>query len=85
MRILITGGAGFIGSHLVKEYCGLGHKIAVVDRAEKKLAKIPKSLNLKYYQSDINSPALDSIFKQFKPDIINHHAASISVSASRPG
>ncbi|GFP21964.1 UDP-glucose 4-epimerase, partial [Candidatus Hakubella thermalkaliphila] len=52
MRILVTGGAGFIGSHVVDRYIGLGHEVTVVDNL---LAGKEKYLNpeAKFYQLDI--------------------------------
>lgn len=79
-KILITGGAGFIGSHLVETYLEAGFTVVVVDKKENPdtFAKLP----LKYYQQDIGSPEVEHIFQTEKPDIINHHAALINVTKS---
>jgi len=81
MKILVTGGAGFIGSHIVDAYLAQGHKVSVLDN----LSKGRKSnLNPKisaFYQQDIGSD-LDLVFKKEKFDLANHHAAQPSVPLS---
>jgi len=81
MKILVTGGAGFIGSHVVDGYIDAGHKVIVVDNLS-----IGKRENInpsaKFYQIDIRSTQLKDIFQLEKPDIVNHHAAQISVPFS---
>lgn len=81
MKILVTGGAGFIGSHIVDRYIKLGHEVVVVDNLfrGKKNNINPKA---KFYQLDICSDKLKDIFAEEKPDIINHHAAMINVRES---
>ena len=87
MKILITGGAGFIGSHIADEYVRLGHKVVVVDNLSTgKLKNVnPRA---KFYKADIqNARAIGNIIKREKPNVINHHAAEISVikSLEKPG
>ena len=82
MRIIVTGGAGFIGSHIVDAYINAGHKVAVIDNL---LTGFKKNLNpkAKFYKADINNlNATDKIFGIEKPDIVNHHAALASVIGS---
>lgn len=79
-KVLITGGAGFIGSHLVKTYLDGRYEVVVVDKKVK--SNHSKSALVQYYQQDITQPGLDEIFKREKPDIINHHAALIHVQDS---
>jgi UDP-glucose 4-epimerase len=81
MRILVTGGAGFIGSHIVDRYILEGHDVAVVDDLStgNKDFINPKS---NFYQHKIQSPDLEHVFKSFKPEIINHHAAHIDLRRS---
>ncbi len=81
MRILVTGGAGFIGSHVVDGFLKLGHEVAVVDDLS---TGHPSNLNkdVKLYQHDIRDDALDKVFEAFKPDIVDHHAAQSNVPAS---
>jgi UDP-glucose 4-epimerase len=81
MKILITGGAGFIGSHVVDSYLDAGHEVVVVDNLS---TGSIRNLNpkAKFYQMDICSHDLDTVFEMEKPDIVNHHAAQVSVPAS---
>ena len=81
MKILVTGGAGFIASHIVDKYVELGHEVVVVDNLSTgfKHNVNPKA---KFYEIDIRSKELEQIFKDEKPEIVNHHAAQISVPVS---
>lgn len=82
MRILVTGGAGFIGSHVVDGYIDLGHEVVIVDDLStgRKEFINPKA---KFYQVDIrDKDKIEKIFKIEKPQILNHHAAQISVRVS---
>jgi len=81
MKILVTGGAGFIGSHVVDKYIELGHQVIIIDDLSTgQLTNInPKAT---FYQMDIRSPEIANIFEKEKPDILNHHAAQISVPIS---
>src|SRR5579863_4698807 len=84
MRIIVTGGAGFIGSHVVDECIGNGHDVAVVDNFWKhgggRRANIhPKA---KLFEIDIRSKELGDAFASFAPDIVCHHAAQHSVAIS---
>jgi UDP-glucose 4-epimerase len=79
MRIIITGGAGFIGSHVADAYIALGHQVAIIDNLSTgSLQNIPESAV--FHEADITDCAgLKEIFNSFKPDVISHHAAQISV------
>lgn len=85
MRILVTGGAGFIGSHVVDQYIAAGHDVAVVDNlweegGGKKLNINPKA---RFYHLDITDEArATQVFDEVQPEIVNHHAAQHSVSIS---
>ncbi|NPA95907.1 MAG: NAD-dependent epimerase/dehydratase family protein [Thermodesulfobacteria bacterium] len=81
MKILVTGGAGFIGSNVVDRYIELGHDVVVVDNLYSgKLENLnPKA---KFYLLDIRSPEFEKVLEIEKPDVINHHAAQISVPYS---
>src|SRR5947208_15307459 len=85
MRILVTGGAGFIGSHIVDHYLAAGHDVAIVDNLWEhgggKEANI--NPNARFYQADITDKVrLERIFDEVRPDIVNHHAAQPSVAIS---
>lgn len=85
--ILLTGGAGFIGSHIAKAYLSLGFKVIIIDDLssgqKKNIEHIIDDNNLYFYKIDINNKnALKCIFKEHKPQIINHHAAQKSVPFS---
>ena len=82
MKILVTGGAGFIGSHVVDRYVDLGHEVAVIDNLS---TGFEKNLNAKakFFKADIRE--LEKIYEiagDFKPDVINHHAALAEVTKS---
>jgi UDP-glucose 4-epimerase len=81
MKILVTGGAGFIGSHVVDTYLEAGHEVVVVDN----LATGQRehlNLNARLYELDIGSPKLAEVFEAEQPQIVNHHAAQAAVPRS---
>jgi UDP-glucose 4-epimerase len=81
MKVLVTGGAGFIGSHTVDAFIENGFEVVVVDDLS---TGRPSNLNPEatFYQVDIRSPELAEIFEKEKPDFISHHAAQIDVRRS---
>ena len=81
MNILVTGGAGFIGSHIVDTYIREGHRVAVLDNLStgKREQVHPDA---KFYDMDLIDPEVKGIFEKEKIEAINHHAAQISVTQS---
>ncbi len=81
MNVLVTGGAGFIGSHVVDGYLEQGHRVVVVDDLS---TGDRDNLNEKavFYHEDIRSAEMDRIFRLERPDLLNHHAAQASVPVS---
>ncbi len=80
-RILVTGGAGFIGSHVVDGLVALKHKIIVVDDLSTgKKANLNKKAN--FIKLDIRSKYLAEVFKKTKPEYVFHLAAQKSVKKS---
>ena len=85
MRILITGGAGFIGSHIADQYIAAGHEVAIVDNLWTEGGGKPTNVSSKaqFYQVDVTDKAgLERIFDQVQPEIVNHQAAQHSVAIS---
>lgn len=80
-RILVTGGAGFIGSHVVDAYLEEGHHVAVVDSLETG-SKDYVNPGARFYKVDILDPSLEEIINQERPIVVNHHAAQASISRS---
>lgn len=81
MKVLVTGGAGFIGSHVVDAYVAAGHQVAVVDNLSTgRRTQVNPAARL--YDVDVRSPQLREVFERERPEVINHHAAQVSVVAS---
>lgn len=88
MRVVVTGGAGFIGSHVVQAYARAGHDVLVVDSLWEhgggRRANVPSGISLVHM--DIRDESIGRVFADFKPDVVNHHAAqhSVAISARDP-
>ena len=82
MRILVTGGAGFIGSHVAAAALERGHEVLVVDDLSTgKRANVPN--DARFVQLDIrDGKKLSETVGEFRPDVITHQAAQTSVSIS---
>jgi UDP-glucose 4-epimerase len=81
VRILVTGGAGFVGSHVAEAYLRAGHHVAVVD------ALVGGGGNRTppgavFYQEDIRRPALADVFRRERPEVVSHHAAQANLRRS---
>jgi UDP-glucose 4-epimerase len=81
MKIMVTGGAGFIGSNVVDGYIDAGHHVVVVDNLYTgKRSNVNPQARL--IEVDIRSPQMSELIQSEKPDILNHHAAQMSVPDS---
>ena len=78
---MVTGGAGFIGSHIVNAYINAGHDVVIIDDLSSGEMRFvnPKAM---FYQLNIHSPDVKIILEKEKISAINHHAGQISVSES---
>jgi UDP-glucose 4-epimerase len=81
MRILVTGGAGFIGSHVADRYVELGHEVAILDDLS---AGKPENVNprAKLFRMSLLDERLAGVFDEFRPEIVSHHAAQVNVRRS---
>ena len=81
MKVLVTGGAGFIGSHVVDGYVAQGHTVAIVDNLSTGSRDFlnPKAT---FYEADIRRPELSHVFEAERPEVVSHLAAQIDVRRS---
>ncbi len=81
MKILVTGGAGFIASHIADAFIEEGHSVFVLDNLS---SGFEKNINPKawFINSDIRDKSLSNIFEKEKFDVVNHHAAQMDVRRS---
>jgi UDP-glucose 4-epimerase len=85
MRVLVTGGAGFIGSHIVDQCVAAGHEVAIVDNLWEEGGGKTQNLNAQatFYRADVtDEAALARIFDEVRPEIVSHQAAQHSVAIS---
>jgi len=92
MRVLLTGGAGFIGSHLAERLLGVGQDVAVVDNLDDFYSPVIKRANLaalqrapqfSFYELDVcQAAALRAVFARHRPELVVHLAARVGVRAS---
>jgi UDP-glucose 4-epimerase len=81
MRILVTGGAGFIGSHIAAAYVDGGHEVLVLDNLSSgKEENVPPGARFVF--CDVGSDTAVEAVRTFRPEVINHHAAQINVRRS---
>lgn len=79
MKILVTGGAGFIGSHIADAYRAAGHEVAVVDIVTG-VDRTPGGVRC--HRVDIADESLAAVFEQERPEVVSHHAAQANVRRS---
>ena len=81
MRVCVTGGAGFIGSHLVDRLIALGRTVLVIDNLTTGVREFvnPKAV---FIEMDVRDANIESIFADFKPQVVFHEAAQTMVPAS---
>jgi UDP-glucose 4-epimerase len=81
LKILITGGAGFIASHIADAFIADGHKVFILDNLATgfEININPKAVFIK---ADIGDKSLSSLFEKEKFDVVNHHAAQMDVRRS---
>jgi UDP-glucose 4-epimerase len=81
VKTLVTGGAGFIASHLSDRLVHLGHDVVIVDDLSKgKVENLP--LQAKFYEMDIRDESLGEVFAAERPEVVFHHAAHADVTNS---
>ena len=81
MKILVTGGAGFIGSHVAEAYVNAGHDVVVVDDLSSgKRAQVPAAA--RFVELDIQDPGIREVFRDERPELLSHHAAQMDVRRS---
>jgi UDP-glucose 4-epimerase len=82
VRILITGGAGFIGSTIADAYFAEGHQVAIVDslwdHGGGRRENVPERAH--FVHMDIRDKQLERVFRDFRPEVVCHHAAQHSVA-----
>jgi len=82
MKILVTGGAGFIGSNIVDRYLAEGHEVAVVDNlATGRRSNLNPQASF-HEMSITDAEALAAVFEAERPEVVNHHAAQMDVRRS---
>ena len=81
MKILVTGGAGFIGSNVADGLIAEGHEVVIVDDLSNgREENMPEKA--KFYKADVRDKGLEDVFKAEKPDMVIHNAAQLSVRVS---
>jgi UDP-glucose 4-epimerase len=81
MKVLVTGGAGFIGSHVADAYLARGAQVWILDDLSSgRRANLPDAA--RFVQMDVADPRVRDLFREVRFDVVNHHAAQIDVRVS---
>lgn len=81
MKILVTGGAGFIGSHLVDAFVNEGHEVTIIDDLSSGRKENVNS-RARFHQVDVQGPEVAEILARERPEVLCHHAAQMDVRRS---
>lgn len=81
MKILVTGGAGFIASHVTDAYVEQGHEVVVIDNLSTGL-KANVNSQARFVEMDIQDKGIFDLFEKEKFDVVNHHAAQMDIRLS---
>ncbi len=81
MKVMVTGGAGFIGSHLVDRLIQDGHEAVVVDNLSTGKRKHVNRA-ARFYKLDVQSPRLERVFRKERPSVLMHLAAQMDIRRS---
>ncbi len=81
MKILVTGGAGFIASHVADAFVNDGHEVFILDNLS---TGFERNINpkAKFIKDNITNSQLSALFEKEKFDVVNHHAAQMDVRRS---
>jgi len=82
MRILVTGGAGFIGSTVADRFLALGHEVAILDDLSTGFREFVPPKATFFEGSVADAARVEKVFAEFRPEIVDHHAAQIDVRHS---
>jgi len=81
MKILVTGGAGFIGSHVADAFIGQGHEVVILDNLSTG-RKENVNAHAQFVKMNIQDPEIMDLFEQEQFDVVDHHAAQMDVRLS---
>jgi UDP-glucose 4-epimerase len=88
MKIVVTGGAGFIGSHVVDGYIEAGHEVIIIDNLWSEGGGQRRNINpqARFYELDIRSQEAAQLILDEHPEVVNLHAAqhSVKISTDQP-